>query len=119
MNSEDRVKRLLALDERLLYAAELATEVAIKKLEDPRTPASAAAAMIGQVFRANGLLDAKSEDPSKILEPHELSSEQLNSRIESLRREQQERSRPMIEGAVTRRAPAGPSDRHAGGSVFD
>ncbi|MEO9297163.1 hypothetical protein [Devosia alba] len=119
MNSEDRVKRLLALDERLLYAAELATEVAIKKLEDPRTPPSAAAAIIGQVFRANGLLDAKSDDPSKLMEPHEMSSDQLNARIASLRREQQERARPLIEGAAVSRSPARPSVQAAGSSVFD
>lgn len=115
MNNEDRVARLLALDEQMLYAAELGAQEAIRMIKDPKTPANAKASVIGQVFRANGMFDTKGEDANKMLEPHEMTSAQLEARIARLQREHRERTRPLIEG-VARLAESGGPEKSG---VFD
>jgi hypothetical protein len=117
MNLDDRVNRLLALDDQMLYAAELAAQEAIKMIQDPKTPANAKAAVMGQVFRANGLFDGKGEDPNKVLEPHEMTAAQIEAQIARLKRQYQERTRPMIEGAARRSDPDLPLPPNGG--VFD
>jgi hypothetical protein len=94
---DDRIARLLALDSRLLDAAELAVEEAIKMISDARTPSSAKAAVISTVFRSNGLLEAKKDDGGT-KEPHEMSVDELQQQIARLRREAADRSILVIEG---------------------
>ncbi len=93
---DDRIARLLALDSRLLDAAELAVEEAIKMISDARTPSSAKAAVISTVFRSNGLLEAKKDDGGA-KEPHEMSVDELQQQIARLRREAADRSVLVIE----------------------
>lgn len=101
MNSEERTRRLLALDEKMLIAAEKAVDEMIKGLDNPKTPATAKNGLIVAALRGNGMLD-RVPDADKVLEPHEMSADQLQQQITRLRREAAERSQPMLEGTALR-----------------
>jgi hypothetical protein len=101
MNSEERTRRLLALDEKMLIAAEKAVDRLIHGLDDPRTPPTATNGLIVAALRGNGLMD-RAPDADKILEPHEMTADQLQQNITRLRREAADRSRPIIDGSAAR-----------------
>lgn len=114
MTNEERVRRLLALDEKRLLAAEMAMEQLVKGLGDPKTPPTAMSNLITTAFRVSGMLDPK-VDGERDLEPHEMTSEQLQRRIAQLDREKAERATPVIDAVPARNSSA---STKADGSVF-
>lgn len=101
MTNEERVQRLLALDEKHLIAAEKATDRLIEKLDDPKTPHTALSNLIVTAFRLNGMLDAKG-DNDKPIEIYEMTIEQLQQYIARIERSFPVTTVPMIEGDVAR-----------------
>jgi hypothetical protein len=93
---DNRVERLIALDGRLLEAAEMAVEEAIRMISDTRTPSSAKAAVINTIFRSNGLLESRKDDPNA-KEPHEMTAGELQQQIARLRREAADRAVLVID----------------------